>query len=86
MAHGIAARAFACVMPVARADALSAISPHSGRIFPSKEFFRFALQLLQNAHLVATLRVLQCLSQGMEQGLSGYFTLKELLKGSHVLF
>ena len=51
----------------------------------SKEFFRFPLQLLQNAHLVATLRVLHCLSQGVEQGLSGYFTLKKLLKGSQVL-
>ena len=72
-------------MPVARADALCDISTQRPDIL-SKKFFGLALQLLQNAHLVATLRVLQRLGQGAEQRLSRHFTLKELLEGSQVLF
>jgi hypothetical protein len=51
-----------------------------------KEFFRLALQLLQNTHLIPMLRVLQRLAQGVEERFSGYFTLKELFKRSQVLF
>ena len=65
--------------------ALSNISAQRSDIL-SKELLRLALQLLQNAHLVATLRIVQRLGHGVEQRLSGHFTLKELLEVTQIFF